>query len=504
MGIVFRQSVKSTIVNLTGSALGVFVMWLGATYVVSKQELGFVNTLTQYGVSLASFLALGLPSTLALYFHKYSDSPRKKAVLLGICLVVPLLTMALFSAGYGVFQQRVVSLYEPGDRALANEFYWWLPIYTTLFLYLMLLEQYLAANMKVAVSQFAKEVVVRLVNILLLILFAFRMISLAGLVAGMVLMYLVPVVYSAYASWKIGGLHISLKVNALTRDDKWEITHYSWYHCLFVVALTGMEKMDFLLLSFYDKTGLAAAAIYNIPLMLVSFMALPLRAMSPAAATVMAKAYAEERVADARNFFARASLNILIATAAVAMLLCSNLQNIMALLPPGYEQVPLIFLILMAGKLLDISTGMNDQVLSITNHYKFNFYLSVVLMLLLWALLWLLVPEYGVFGAAWAITITRVLFNIAKFLFVWLKLSMQPYSRRTLLVVIASLPALVVGYYMPKLFGGLSNVYVSTLIDACARSVIVILLYALMLLWLRPSQDIEDYLAQVRKNKRLF
>jgi len=114
------------------------------------------------------------------------------------------------------------------------------------------------------------------------------------------------------------------------------------------------------------------------------------------------------------------------------------------------------------------------------------------------------VPRYGIYGAAWASTLALAVYNLLKFYFVWKKLDMQPFSFRTVLVIVAALPALAAGLLFPYFFNPDRHVYMHTFIDATLRSSVIIIVYILFLLWLKPSKDLQEYIASVRKNKRLF
>jgi O-antigen/teichoic acid export membrane protein len=151
-----------------------------------------------------------------------------------------------------------------------------------------------------------------------------------------------------------------------------------------------------------------------------------------------------------------------------------------------------------------VATGINDQLLSIARYYKFNFYLSLSLIVLLFGLIRVLVPTYGVIGAAWSTTISVIVFNSIKCCYVWYKLGMLPFSRSTLRVVAAALPTLAAGYFFPHFFGTAHHIYVNAFADAIVRSTVIIIVYMIMLLWLKPSADLEEYLRQIKKNKRLF
>jgi type IV secretory pathway component VirB8 len=66
------------------------------------------------------------------------------------------------------------------------------------------------------------------------------------------------------------------------------------------------------------------------------------------------------------------------------------------------------------------------------------------------------------------------------------------------------MPALAAGLLLPHFFSQVRHIYINTALDAGLRSFAIVVIYVLMLLWLKPSKDLEEYLVAVRKNKRLF
>lgn len=265
-----------------------------------------------------------------------------------------------------------------------------------------------------------------------------------------------------------------------------------------------MSYLDSVALPLYDRSGFVAVAVYRVAVFLVSFLQMPNKAMINPVVTVLSQAVAENDNDKMKDVFIRSSINILIATIFMAAVIICNLSNAIDLLPPGYEQIGLIFIILFLGRIIDLSTGANDAVLSVTNHYKFNFYVSAGLIALLFALIKWLVPIYGVYGAAWATSITLILFNIAKYLYIWLKLDMQPFSIHTLQVIFAGVVTVAAGYFFPHFLAGKGHMYIYTFIDAGIRSLIIVAVYLLMLYWLKPSADLREYVASIKKNRRLF
>lgn len=503
MGIVFRQSAKNAIVSAAGAVLGAIVILLSTNY-IQKQELGFIRTFTNYAVAGGQLLIIGLNSTIGFYVHKYADEPLKKKKLITWALGLPTVILTFTTILYYILQPWIINQLQPGDRALQLRYYNWLPFYTLMFIYLAMLEQYLGSQLKVAAAAFMREVAFRLGYVALILLYAFGVVGIDTLITGNVLMYLLPVSAMFLLARGTKNFGFTMRSGIFSQTEVKEMAHFTWYHFLMASSILLINYMDQLLLPMYDKSGLVSAAIYGNAAFLISLLQVPYRALVPASYAVLAKAFADNDTAKAKDLFQRSSLNIFIATMFVSVVLCCNLQNVLNVIPPGYEAIIGVFLILLAGNLVNIATGMNDQVLSITNYYKFNFYLSLVLMVSLYFLLRFLVPVYGVYGAATATAITMIVFNLVKTFFIWRKLDMLPFSKNTLLIVIATAPALASGYFLPHFFSRVRHIYVNTLLDACLRSAAIMVVYLLMLLWLKPSADVEEYIAQIKKNKRLF
>jgi O-antigen/teichoic acid export membrane protein len=503
MGIVFRQSAKNAVVVALGAALGALTIWLSTRY-TTKQQLGFTRTITTYAITFSVIVITGLNSTLTTYIHRYANDARKQRLLITFCLILPGIFLAALTIVYFFFGDKILSHCQPEDVPFMRQYFSWLPIFTLFFVYMTILEQYLGSQMKVAVSAFMREVVLRLAIIAFILLFGFGYITFATLVKGTILIYTLPVTIFALLSFKTKGFGLSYHVSDFSKGEYKDLAHFSWYHFLLSISLLMLSWMDQLLIPFYDHKGLSAMAIYGVAIFLISFLQLPLKALLPASFTVLAKAFAEEDAAKAKDIFVRSSINILIPSVAVAVLMCCNLTNVIAVIKNGYSEIIPVFLILFIGNMVNIATGMNDQVLSIAKFYKFNFYLSLLLMAALYIMIRLLVPRYGIYGAAWSTTSVLMVFNIVKCLFVWKKLDMQPFSISTVKILVAAAPALAAGYFFPYLFNPERHIYVHTFIDAFLRSSVILIVYGGMIIWLKPSKDLQEYLTSIKQNKRLF
>ena len=483
--------------------MGAAIIWLSTKY-IARQELGFIGTLTNNAVLWSQVLLLGLHFTLTVYIHKYTEEKSKSDVLISLSFLIPIAAGVLVAVPYFFFKEWFLRHFQPADRSFMEKYYLWLPLFTMLFIFMNMLEQYLSSQMKVAIAAFMREVVLRIVNIFLIVLFAGGYINFSFLVAGTVLIYTLPVIILLILSTKTKQFGISFRLSAFSRTEYKELLHFSWYHFLLSMSILLMNYMDAVLLPFYDHEGFTAVAVYRVAVFLIAFLLLPQKALVPASYTTLAKAFADNDIDHARNIFVRSTVNIFIPTIFIAVLLACNLPILTGIMKVGYEGITLTFIILFGGTLVNVATGMNDQVLSIAKYYKFNFYLSLVLSSIQFVLLRMLIPLYGTYGAATATAITIILFNIAKCIFVWKKLGMQPFSINTLKIIACGIPAAVAGLLLPRFWHSATQIYLSAFVDASLRSLLITVVYVAMLLWLKPSEDLITFLASVRKNKRLF
>jgi O-antigen/teichoic acid export membrane protein len=142
----------------------------------------------------------------------------------------------------------------------------------------------------------------------------------------------------------------------------------------------------------------------------------------------------------------------------------------------------MVVLIVGAGKLIDIAAGLNGEIIVMSKHYRVNVYLVVVLAIITILLNYFLIPIYGLTGAAFGSAIALLVFNFSKFLFLKLKLNIQPFSLNTLKVLVISSIALVIGLWIPTF----ENIF----IDIIVRSGVVTIFFSLSIYFSNSSQEI--------------
>ena len=495
MGIVFRQSVKSTIIIFLGAVLGALLIYM-STRILEKSEFGYTRDMIALGAITLPIISLGFNNAIGTLTNKYPHTDDRRRVLFTLGAIMPLIVTTLLSIPYFILRDKIIDLYQPQDRDLANKYFIFLPILILIWSYMSLFESYLLSQIKAAISSFAKEVVLRVANIALLVLVYFKVINFHDFIIGLVLAHCLPTLLMFWASRNLDGFGGSLNFKAFTKKEYQEVLHFSWYHLLLGISMGMIIFLNTLMLGRIDKSGLTSLAEYSTAIYILSIMSMPYRAMSISSFTTLNNAYIENNLPKLANLFYRSSITILIVGVAMFALIFCNMDNAIALLPKGYEEVKTIVNILIVGALIDMSTGLNNEVISISKYYKFNFRLSILVIVLMVCLNLVLIPKYSMQGAAWSYTLSIAVFNIAKMIFLNAKMQLRPFSVKSAYVFAAGIPAAIAGYFMPHLG--------SPFIDAPVRSLVIIIIYLALLIWWKPSEDLSTYLASITKNKRLF
>ena len=82
-----------------------------------------------------------------------------------------------------------------------------------------------------------------------------------------------------------------------------------------------------------------------------------------------------------------------------------------------------------------VAAGPNRQIVMMSKHFRFDLYLNLVLLVVAVIGNSILIPRYGLVGAAIATAIILSMYNIAGVSFLWIRQRLFPYTRKTIVAV---------------------------------------------------------------------
>src|SRR5690606_1514569 len=100
-------------------------------------------------------------------------------------------------------------------------------------------------------------------------------------------------------------------------------------------------------------------------------------------------------------------------------------------------------------------TGVNSQIIGTSTYWRFELWTSILLTLLIIPLSYLLTIEYGLIGPAIANIISFTIYNGIRLYFLWKKFRLQPFSKKTIEVLIIAMVSYLIPYLLLQNTSGL-------------------------------------------------
>jgi peptidoglycan biosynthesis protein MviN/MurJ (putative lipid II flippase) len=138
-----------------------------------------------------------------------------------------------------------------------------------------------------------------------------------------------------------------------------------------------------------------------------------------------------------------------------------------------------------------MGTGVTNQVIGTSTYWRFDFFTGVILIAITLPMNYLLTKTIGFVGPAIADLVTFSLYNFIRWLFLYRKFRMQPFTLRTIYTLLLGA---AVWWVTQALFGpeaGLGRMVV--------RSLFFLGLYGAGVLGLRLSEDVSPVWDTVKK-----
>jgi len=498
MGIIKRQSLKSSIVNYIGVLLGVVFFNFIFPHLISKEYLGLIGLLQNIMWIFAAIPALGLP----LIMYKYHSHWKDKDTLShfnAFALLAMFAASILFTGLYLLLKQPIVSFYQ-SKSALFLPYYLLVIPLVIVQAYTQYFEMYCTMKLRVAVPTFLKEIATRLLIILLVYLFVYKVLNEQQFIYGFAVVYFIS--WVTLIIYAVKRLHFkAFKPLLYVKDNKEIKEQFAFGGSLLLLScMFGIQNfIDGIMIPAY--LGLGAFGIYGRPLVLGQMIHVPFRAISQISQPIIREAWFNNDVEKIKTLHKNISKNLLLIGCFLFTLLVANTNGLFRLLPPEYQSGKDVLYIIAAGRLLDMGFGLNNEILYASKHYRYIVYLSIFIVALTIALNILLIPIYGMNGAALAVSISLTIFNICKTWIIYSKFGFHCFSKHYITLTILMLAVLGVLYFVPFIQFIPKHMFVNALVNIAFKSMLGSGLFLVPLFFLKVSPDFNDFVKLILNGK---
>ncbi len=491
MGVIIRQSIKNTIISYVGIGLGFVSTILLFPRILLADQYGLTRLLISLSVVCSQFAHMGINNVVIRFFPYFQHSERSRSRFLSLILLIPLGGFLLFSLLYLLFDDLFVFYFNDRSTLFADYYLYLIPlVFATLFF--EVINNYVRALQDSVTGSFLNEVLMRVLIILLLIIYDFGWISFTIFMISFVSIYCIQPFYLLAYLYRRGELSLAFPI--LNKRSKFlkGMGVYGAYSLLGGLATLLVGNIDIIMLG--AMTNLDDTAVYAIAFYVGSVIAVPQRSIVKIASPVLADLIKQKQFSQVQSLYERTSLNQLIGGILLYIGIWANMHNLMFLLPEEYHGAQWVIIIIGAAKLFNMATGINGSIILNSKYYRFDLYTNILLIVLTITTNYFLIQLWGMLGAATATAISIFIYNFVKFVYVWIKLDMQPFRWNALAVILIAAACLGIAFQIPYLY--------NFMIDLVVRSSVITLIFTGAILLFNLSDDVENLLKE--GYKRLY
>jgi O-antigen/teichoic acid export membrane protein len=492
-GIIAQQSIKNTLLLYVGIALGFVTTILLYPRILTPAQYGLTRLLLSLAMVCAQFAHLGIDKLIIRYFPYFRDSRESRSRFLTASLLVSLSGFVIFVILFLGLQKQFLGAFQDRSALFADYDLLLIPIVFGI-LFFVILNSYNRALRDSVTGTFVHETFIRLCIIGLLIVFYFGLISFSVFMVLFVVSYLLQSIFLVITLYNRGQLTFAFPRLRKGADFLKEMAVYSGYSFLGGLTSLIIGNIDIIMIG--AILNLNATAVYAIAFSISTVISVPQRSIMKIASPILADLLKENRISEVRSLYKRTSLDQLIAGLLIYIGIWANMHNLLYLLPPQYQGVKWLILVTGFGKLFNMATGVNGAIILNSKYFRFSLYVNIFLVIITIIANYLLIPLYGLQGAAIAAAGSLIIFNIIKIIFVWIKFSMQPFEWSASAVVIIAAICLVLSFQIPYLY----NFFV----DMIVRSAAIAVVFIGSILLFHLSDDVENLILEMIYRIKLF
>jgi O-antigen/teichoic acid export membrane protein len=485
LGIVLKQSFYNAIITYAGIALGFVLTVLLYPHILSPDQYGLTRVLISAAFISSQFAHLGIRNSIIKFFPFFKNVSGKEHGMLFWVLVIPLIGFLLFGLFFWLFRDLLVAFYIDQSPLFVEYYLWVLPI-TFFLLYFEVFNSYLRSLRDSTSGSMVNEILQRLFVILFLALYFFGLIDFSAFILLFAVSYAAQPLILIFQIYRMGELRLAPNFAILRKTVIKGVSTYGIYSLLGGLTTILVWNVDIMMLG--SMAGLADTAIYAIAFYVASVIAVPQRSIEKIASPLVADYIENRQWQLVDEIYKKTSLNQCLTGILVFGLIWLNIDLLFRILPDEYAAGIWVVLIIGIGKMIDLITGVNGSILVNSKHYRVAFYTNLFLVFITIAANYLLIPRFGINGAAIATTLSIFIYNAVKYFYVWWKLDTQPLTAGTALVLILG----IAGILLPATFISFD----AMLPELAVKNLLFLMIFLFPVLYFRLSDDFNNMIHQ--------
>ena len=481
MGIIQKQAIKGTIYSYIGVVIGFFTTAIIFPRVLTTDEIGLLKLLVSFSVLFAQFGSLGFNSVINRLFPYFRRPGEKHNGFIALATLVTLAGFLLSTLAFELYKPILIKNNIENSRLLVQYIHLILPlIFATLFFNLY--DSYNKVLYDTVLGTFLKEFFQRILILISVISYYFDLITVEQFVYAYMISIFIPTLIFIPVLLARGEMTFKINKNAFLKPVLKEMAIISLYG--FISGLGGLAilHIDSLMVNRY--LGISMTGIYATTFFFGTLVLIPSRSLIKISTTILADSWKSGDIKNIELVYSKSCINQSIIGILIFIGLWVNIDNIFEILPKEFEAGKYVILFTGLANVFEMASGVSGMVIGTSEHYRIGAVLIIIFLIILIGLMAIMVPLFGLTGAAIAIAIAKFIYGFIRYFFLKLKYRMEPFNYSYLLLILISLAAYGAGYILPTLENYILDIFI--------RSTIVLVVFSLLILVFRISEDVNS------------
>lgn len=486
MGIIIKQSIKGSLWSYFGVIIGFVTTSYLYTEYLSTEIVGLFGLLAAYAALTGQLFLFGMQGVTARLFPYFRESSNGHNGFLFIAALVFIFGFSIFLSVYYIFKPILIESNIEKSTLFANYVYLLIPLtfFTMAFVFL---ETYNRLLYDAVTGTFFQEFIQRLMLFGIVVLFAVGLININQLILAYAVVVCLKGLFLFIYLILNGEINFrpNLKfIDKKLKKEMWSVATYSIFASLGSIFVFNIDKIFINQMLDLSNTG-----VYTIAFYFGTLVVIPSRPLLKISGTLIADAWKKNDIAHIKEIYYKSCINQLIIGGFLFLGIWANIDNILVVLGDDYLPSKWVIFFIGIGYLVDMSTGANFLVIAYSKYYRVALVFILILILVVIALLYFLIPIWGITGAAIAIFGALFLNNLMRYFFLYRKFGMQPFNYKFLIVI-----AFFIGlFFILKMIPQQHLIF-----DIIVRGSLITLGTGLMVLFVPVSDDLKQLVYRIR------
>jgi O-antigen/teichoic acid export membrane protein len=488
MSLLKKQGFFNSITLYIGTALGFFNLIILFQRVLTAEQIGFFVLITSVSLLYTQLAAIGFSSAITRYFPFFKTDDRKHQGFPLYVFKVTLIGFLVVTVFY-IFGKEFIQNFKSNNKgsSLFYTYYYYIIPVALFTLWYSLAETFARTTFHNILPSFLREVLLKILTGLAVVLVYFNLINYCQFVYWYVLANgLILLLLLIYLK-KLDLIRFN-KITERVKKQSPEMIKYGLYAMLAGGSFAMIQNIDTILLKAFSSE--AIVGYYGTFFGMALVINLPAKALNTTSYQIIADAWKTEDLTKINKIYHKTSLVQFLLGCLLLIGLIANWQNILVMLKkPEYVNYYDVFIVLGLGFLLDITGGLNGAIISFSKNYKLTMYILVAAALICVGLNVLLIPKFGMLGAAISYSTTMLLLNFSYWAFLTYRYKLQPFNIQFVKLLLIAIAVLMIGLLLPYL----NNFF----IDVPVRSLLMLSIYTVLIYYFKISTDINEFIKQI-------